>query len=212
MAEIETIIFDLGGVLYDIDVNRTAQEFAKMGVENMQALHQSFTEGRIYEGLDSGKCNPSEFHEKIREISGVDLSDQQIDHAWNSLLVRFPEHRVKLLLGLREHYRIMLLSNTNAIHYEYYSARFLQDYGFAFDNLFDMAFLSYKLGMRKPEQSIYRYVIENGKLVPQQTVFIDDLYENTEAAKKSGLQAIQLDGFGDVSELFDGYRLREELI
>jgi len=212
MTAIDTIIFDLGGVLYDIDVNITAQEFKKMGVKDMQALHLAFSEGHIYEGMDSGACNPAEFRTNVREVTGLDLTDQQIDHAWNSLLVGFPEHRVKLLLGLKKHYSILLLSNTNAIHYDYYSHKFLLDYGFGFNSLFDKAYLSYKLGMRKPGQAIYKHVIEDSELVPEKSVFIDDLSENTEAAKSAGLRAIHLNGFGDVTELFNEFRLREDLI
>ncbi len=212
MAAIDTIIFDLGGVLYDIDINITAQEFKNMGIKDMQALHKAFSEGHIYEGIDSGACDSSEFRMKVREVSGIDLTDQQIDHAWNSLLISFPEYRVKLLLGLRKHYRILLLSNTNAIHYEYYSHKFLMDYGFSFNELFDKAYLSYRLGMRKPGQAIYKHVIEDSKLVPENSVFIDDLSENTEAAIKTGLRAIHLDGYSDVTEMFNEFRLREELI
>ena len=212
MSAIDTIIFDLGGVLYDIDVNITAQEFKKMGVKDMQALHKALSEGKIYEGMDTGTCKPADFRITVREVSGIDLTDQQIDHAWNSLLVSFPEHRVKLLLGLKNHYRILLLSNTNAIHYDYYSHKFRVNYGFTFDMLFDKVYLSYRLGMRKPGQAIYKHVIEDSNLVPQKSVFIDDLSENTAAAKSTGLQAIHLDGYGDVTELFHEFRLREELI
>lgn len=212
MVKIDTLIFDLGGVLYDIDVNLTVRAFIELGVTDMPAFHQSLLEGRVYENLDTGFSNPADFREQVRKLSGVMLSDVQVDHAWNSLLVSFPRHRVELLQGLRNNYRILLLSNTNAIHYDYYSALFKQDYGFDFDSLFDEAYFSYRLGMRKPDLTIFRYMIENSSLVPEQSVFIDDLSLNTDAARSTGLKAIHLDGYGDVTELFDNLRLKEILL
>ena len=209
---INTIIFDLGGVLYDIDVSLTGKAFTQMGVPDIQKLHQAIADGHIYEGLDTGRITPAMFRDSIRSITGTPLSDAQADHAWNALLVSFPHHRVTLLQGLRANYRILLLSNTNAIHFDCYTARFQQEYGFAFENLFDKAYYSYRLGLRKPDPAIYRHVITESGLVPENAVFIDDVTENIESARATGLRAIHLTGRMDVTDLFDNFRLKSQYL
>lgn len=209
---INTIIFDLGGVLYDIDVSLTGKAFTQMGVPDIQELHRSISEGHTYEGLDTGCISPAMFRDSIRSITGAPLSDAQVDHAWNALLVSFPHHRVKLLQGLRANYRILLLSNTNAIHYDCYTARFQQEYGFAFESLFDKAYYSYRLGLRKPDPAIFRHVINESSLVPEHAVFIDDVIENIESARATGLRAIHLTSQEDVTGLFDNFRLKSQYL
>jgi glucose-1-phosphatase len=210
MSTIDTIIFDLGGVLYDIDVTLTAKAFTHLGISNMEELHQALITENIYERLETGHCSPAEFRDAIRRFTGIILPDEQIDAAWNALLVKFPEQRVKMLLSLRGNYRIMLLSNTNSIHFDYYTTCFGADYGFGFESMFDKAFYSYLLGLRKPNPEIFHKVIALGGINPAYTVFIDDLSENVEAARSAGLQAIHLDGDRDVTTLFQDSRLKQE--
>jgi glucose-1-phosphatase len=212
MSTIDTLIFDLGGVLYDIDVNLTAKAFTHLGISNMEELHYALIRENIYERLETGYCSPAQFHDAIRRLSGIMLPDEQVDAAWDALLIKFPEQRVKMLLNLRGNYRIMLLSNTNSIHFDYYATRFEADYGFGFESLFDQAFYSYRLGLRKPNPEIFHKVIALGGINPAYTVFIDDLHENVEAARSAGLQAIHLDGEGDVTNLFQDSRLKQEIL
>ncbi|HNX43873.1 MAG TPA: HAD family phosphatase [Bacteroidales bacterium] len=209
MNTIDTIIFDLGGVLYDIDVDHTARAFTEMGAGeiNMEALHKSMHEEHIYEGLDTGRLSPAGFRDEIRRLTGMPLSDEQVDAAWNALLVEFPARRVKMMLSLRKNYRLLLLSNTNAIHFDYYSKHFETDYGIPFESLFDKAYYSFRIGLCKPDPGIYRHVITDSKLEPEKAVFIDDLFVNVEAARKTGLKAIHLNGIPDVTDLFRDNRL-----
>ncbi|HOW32732.1 MAG TPA: HAD family phosphatase, partial [Bacteroidales bacterium] len=113
MPVINTLIFDLGGVLYDIDVNRTTDAFRSLNISNLEQMHQSLVTENVYNNLETGSISPSEFRDAVRKYSMTQLTDDQIDDAWNALLVGFPEQRVSLLLRLKQNYQIMLLSNTN---------------------------------------------------------------------------------------------------
>ena len=212
MPVINTLIFDLGGVLYDIDVNRTTDAFRSLNISNLEQMHQSLVTENVYNNLETGSISPSEFRDAVRKYSMTQLTDDQIDDAWNALLVGFPEQRVSLLLRLKQNYQIMLLSNTNQIHFENYTSRFQQQYVLNFESLFHRPFYSYRMGFRKPDPEIFRLLISQTGIEPGSAVFIDDLAENIEAARNTGLKAIHLSETSDVCALFDDDRLKEELI
>jgi FMN phosphatase YigB (HAD superfamily) len=109
------------------------------------------------------------------------------------MLGDLPEERWHILEKLSDHYRIFLLSNTNAIHVPYYAGVLKQKYGTnGYDHLFEKTYFSYELGMRKPNEDIFQHVIADARLRPEETVFIDDFLENIETARKLGFETIHL--------------------
>lgn len=211
---IKNIIFDLGGVLLNIDYNLTINSFKKLGMNNFDGLFTQAAQIKLFDRLDTGHLTPGEFRAQLRKLSGIELTDQQIDDAWNAMLLDMPPQRITMLENVRKHYRIFLLSNTNAIHYPVYNASLQQKFGFAdLSALFEAQYLSYQVGMRKPDVRIFELVLRENKLNPDETLFIDDTLQHFEGAQKAGLHAFHLDvNSMDVLDLFNTeYHLQPEL-
>lgn len=206
MDTIRNIIFDLGGVLYNIDPALTTKALqCSLGIEGLGNFFSKATKNNLFERFEKGVISQEAFREEIRHLSGLQVSDQQIDQGWNAMLLDMPEHHIELLEGLKGYYRLFLLSNTNSIHYPYF-----QDYmrkAFGFDNLdhiFEKTYLSHNVGMRKPHGEVFELIINENDLVPQETLFIDDTHEHVVGARGVGLKAIWLDrSHLRVSDLFN---------
>ena len=206
-SAIRNIIFDLGGVLLNINPLLSLLEFEKLCGITQEELKNRLASEHIFEKFDTGSLGASQFRNELCRIMDCTLADEQIDHAWNTLLLNFPAHRVNLLRQLRKNYRIYLLSNTNSIHFEHYTREFFETYGIPMSELFDKLFLSYEIGMHKPDTGIYSYVLQHAGLVPAECVFIDDSLPNIEAASALGLSVIHIYG-DDVTEYFADGLLR----
>ncbi len=160
---------------------------------------------KLFDRLDKGEIPPQEFRDTLRQIAGVRIGDQQIDDAWNAMLGEFPEERLDLLEKVNTHYRTFLLSNTNAIHYPVYQQYMKERFGMAgLGSLFEKQYLSYRIGMRKPDAEIFKYVLNDSGLHPEETLFIDDSLQHVHGAKKAGLHALHVDvKNGDVTQYFN---------
>lgn len=208
IPSIKNIIFDLGGVLLNIDPLLTLRVFTELGVKDMQKVHETLMRNKLYHRFDSGKCSLDEFREEIITTCGIPLTYAEVDLAWNTLLLDFPASRVKMMHDIRQNYRLYLLSNTNPIHYKSYTETFAANYGEEMPDLFDQLFLSYHLGSHKPELTAYTCALEEGGLDPAETLFIDDLLENAIAATKTGMTAYHLNKGMEVTSLFINKKLR----
>ncbi|MDP4267888.1 MAG: HAD family phosphatase [Bacteroidota bacterium] len=188
--KISNIIFDFGGVILDINPGLTEQAFHNLGLPNFNELYTLANQVDLFDYLEKGLISPNHFYSEIRKISGLDISDKQIMDAWNSMLLDIPPERVELLLNLKSRYRTFLLSNTNQIHYEYYSDNFQKVYGYCgLSDLFEKDYYSFMINMRKPDVEIFEYVLNDMNLKPEETIFIDDAPVNIEAAIKTGIDA-----------------------
>ncbi|MBW6499564.1 MAG: HAD family phosphatase [Bacteroidales bacterium] len=214
MENIRNIIFDLGGVLYNIDQRLSLEALKNLGLNDLDRFLLEAGREQVFERFDRGEISPIDFRQKLRKLSGLDVSDEQIDAAWNAMLLDFPEYRIDLLEGLRGHYRLFLLSNTNAIHYPHYQRYMQQTFGVdGLDHLFEKTYLSHQLGMRKPDAEVYIHILKENELLPEETLFIDDTLEHVLGARKVGLKAVWLDlSKLKVTDLFNWrYQLRPEV-
>ena len=202
---IRTIIFDLGGVLLNVGYQHTIDAFKQLGVQDFDKLFTKAEQIGLFDQLDRGEVSPVEFREELRRITGIALSDSDIDTAWNAMLLDLPGKRLALLDRVRKHYRTFLLSNTNAIHYPAYNAFLQEKYGFnSLEDLFEKQYLSFEMGLRKPEPAIFSTVVSDNKLNPSETLFIDDSRQHVEGARAAGLHAFWLDvDTMDVTGLFN---------
>ena len=190
---VKNIIFDLGGVLLNIDFNKTQNAFAELGVTNFIDLYTQFHSTPLFVDYETGKISDEKFIEGIRSSAGIPLSDEDVTTAWNALLLDFPIERLQFLEKLKSKYRLFLLSNTNALHHVVFQKTVLELSGKAFDDYFEKAYYSHSMGMRKPGVEIYEWVLKQNNLLAQETLFIDDTYANIEGAKKTGLHTIFLE-------------------
>lgn len=199
------IIFDLGGVLLNIDPKKTIEAFAKLGMEQMVGDKGLSYDHDIFYLMEQGKITPDEFRRGVLELLPHPVSFQEIDEAWTAMLLDFPAIRVELLKNLRKEYKIYLFSNTNAIHVEKFHSNFRNQHGFEVSTLFDIDFYSNEIGYRKPSPESYREIIRLSGIDPRESLFIDDALANVEAARESGLKAYWLEAGQKLEILLQEY-------
>lgn len=192
MQKIQNIIFDLGGVLLNIDFHLSEKAFEQLGVENFNAFFNQFHSNELFKKLETG-MDVDLFYDEFRLATRTTLSNDQIKDAWNALLLNFREESIKTLPGLRKKYKLYVLSNTNEIHLQEFQKRFTVEMQLSsLDDLFDAAYYSHCIGFRKPNADAFQFVLEKHGLIPEETLFIDDSINNIETAQQLGLQTIHL--------------------
>ena len=199
---IKNIIFDLGGVILDIDYNLTVKAFEKLGIPNFKAQYSKMSQSNLFDNIETGKISPEEFRNLIREVAEKDVTDAEIDHAWNALILHLPQYRIEILKKLQDNYRLFLLSNTNKIHYDDYSEVIKRENGIeGLEPLFEKTYLSHEMGLRKPNPEIFNVVLNENNLVAEETLFIDDSPQHIASAKTLGIDHYHLEN-EDIGELF----------
>lgn len=202
---IKNIIFDLGGVLLNIDPKKTIDAFGKMGMEQLvKDSGLSYTH-KIFFQMEQGKLSPDEFRKGIQEMLPSPVSFEEIDSAWTAMLLDIPEVRVLLVKNLRKDFRIFLFSNTNAIHVKKYHSDFRNLHGFEVSSLFEKDFYSNEIGHRKPTPESFQEIIRLSGIKPEESIFIDDSQLNVEASIASGLKGFWLEPGQKVEEIFQEY-------
>lgn len=193
MSTIKNIIFDLGGVFMNLDYNKMEQSFINLGITNFSKFFTQHHASSLFEDLETGKISNEKFYDELRKITQINLSNSQIKNAWNAVLVNFPKERLNWLSKIKKKYNIYLFSNTNKIHYDAFLKIYTAQTGNAdFNHYFIKAYYSHLLGLRKPCKESYQKIIEEQKLNPAETLFIDDTLKNIIGAKEVGLQTIHL--------------------
>ncbi|MDT8309190.1 MAG: HAD family phosphatase [Bacteroidales bacterium] len=191
---IHDIIFDFGGVIYDINFMHGAAAFINLGIDDFENMYSRAINTGIFDLYEKGAISSSRFRDALREISGLQHTGQQIDDAWNAILTGFVTERIHLIEKVKNHYNIHLLSNTSEIHYRKFLKEFQEQYGYPdFEALFMHVWISFKMGMRKPSEEIFRFIIKQSKFTPASTLFIDDNLENVVAARRVGINSYYLD-------------------
>ena len=202
MNKINNIIFDLGGVLLNLDIKRALNQFRSLGVHNIEEF---FTGGHVaaaFKDYEVGLINDQQFIESLKGLCGVSVSDQQVIDTWNSMLLDFPKERIDFLKELKKKYRLFLLSNTNAIHLDYFRHIYRRSFGdTSLDELFEKAYYSHLIKMRKPDLAAFEFILADNNLKASETVFVDDSPINVEAARKVGILGIHLEPGMDVVDL-----------
>ncbi|HEY4935937.1 MAG TPA: HAD family phosphatase [Puia sp.] len=192
MKDIKNIIFDLGGVIMDIDVKQTMHAFSGLGLKN---IHEYFGHGfaaSFFSDHEAGRISDEDFLKEIKNLLNTEVSHDELIDAWNALLLRFPPDRIALLKELKTKYRLFLFSNTNAIHYKKFSEIYRNSFSGELEDLFEKAYFSHVLGHRKPEITGFELIIAENALDPKKTLFVDDALMNVEGAIKAGLKGLYL--------------------
>ena len=200
---IKNIIFDLGGVIYDIRYENIADKFRSYGITDFEKLYSKASQTDSIDLFEEGKITPAEFRDYLRGLSPVPLTDEQIDEAWNAILIGIPKERLELLGMLRLKYNIFLYSNTNQINYDKFTSELKAKNGFdVFEVTFKKAYFSQILQIRKPKLEGFRAILAEQGLKPEETLFIDDSPQHIEAARKVGINAYHLTGGETMEQLF----------
>jgi len=211
---IKNIIFDLGGVILNINYQKTSEEFKKLGLENFDELYSQAQQSHLFDYLERGVISNETFRNEIRRLSKLDLTDSQIDSAWNAMLLDLPKERIDILLEAKKHYHTFLLSNTNDIHLKAYTRNLYKEHNIkSLSELFEEEFFSHKIQLRKPDVEAFLYVINKMELVAEETLFIDDSAQHLVGAQQSGMKTHFMDVKNGMtlSNLFENGFLKKEV-
>ena len=200
-SNISTLIFDFGGVLIDLDMNQSILNFKKLGVENVENYLSNFGQSGFFMQLEKGKISAEEFRSEIRKMTTNTITDKEIDDAWNAFLVRIPSEKLDIVYQLRKKFRVIMLSNTNAIHFPYAERTFFSYKNRGIDEYFDKCYRSYDMKMAKPDAEIFEAILSQEQVAPNQCLLLDDGPKNIEQAQKLGLQTYFVDPKEDLSFL-----------
>ncbi len=204
MKKIKNIIFDLGGVILNIDYNLSIKAFRNLGVKT--EIYSQKHQLALFDDLEKGLINAYEFRNEIKKLTRQKLSDTQIDNAWNSMILDFPPERLNLLEKLSNQYNLFLFSNTNEIHYKFY--RNLLKESFGIDNVFtffEKEYYSHKIHLKKPDAEAFEFVLKDGKMRKEETLFIDDSIQHINSAKSIGIIVHHLQEPETIMDIFRNY-------
>ena len=200
---IKNIVFDLGGVLIDLDFKSAINGLQKAGFTNVKEQLQAFDNEGIFQKFELGEISADEFRASIRENSNVSLTDEEVDSLWNLMLLEIPREKLELILDLRSKYMVYLLSNTNSIHWDYVCKNAFNYRGFRVNDYFEKTFLSFEMHLAKPDKAIFEKMLYEANLLPEETLFIDDLEANCKAAEEVGIHAHHYHIGDDLSKIFE---------
>ena len=201
--KIRNIVFDLGGVLVDLDFKAAINGLQEAGFANVKEQLLAFDRGGIFQKFEVGEITADEFRTAIRENSNVTLTDEEVDALWNLMLLEIPREKLELILHLRGKYMVYLLSNTNSIHWDYVCKNAFNYRGFRVEDYFEETFLSYEMHLAKPDKAIFEKVLSDANLLAEETLFIDDSEANCKAAQEVGIHAHHYHVGDDLSKIFE---------
>lgn len=199
---IRHIIFDLGGVLLNLDVEGCTRAFEKAGLKDIRSVLTGTNEGGIFSEYERGEIGTPEFRDGIRQLASQSLTDDEIDRMWVNELLDIPQEKLDLLVSLRSKYDIYLLSNTNELHWQHVVESLLPQQNYRVKDLFKETFLSFRMKLAKPDPEIFREVLRQAGLKPEETLFIDDSAVNCQAAQSVSIQTEHYKPGNDLSLLF----------
>ncbi len=212
-TKIKNIIFDLGGVILDIDENVVYKELEKMGIEISELAHsKEFME--ILSKFDTGIYTAATFRKKTKQFIGQEkMTDEKFDSIWNAMLLDIPRERIEAIEKVKKHYKIYLMSNTNVIHYDLYVRDLQLRFGYnEFDELFNKSYFSFAEHLEKPDPRFFELILDHEHLLPEETLFIDDTAENIEAAKSLGINTYHISREELVRNLFENGVLKDGIV
>lgn len=194
MQNVRNIIFDLGGVLLNLDMHQTENAFTSLGVQNFKSLFALGHAASFFKEYEVGTIDDDQFITSLQNLAGIQADRQVVIAGWNAMLRDFPAERVELLQKLKSKYRLFLFSNTNAIHLQSLQQSFSNSYqGNLLDDLFEKTWYSHHINLRKPDLKAFEYVLQDAGLQAGETLFVDDAPVNVDGARAAGIQGYHLE-------------------
>lgn len=204
MAAIRNIIFDLGGVIINLDTPKTIAAFDALSGVAFESIYTQAQQISLFDEFDKGIISETDFFNTIQGLLKTSASIEQLKQAWNAMLLDFPKHRLSLLLELKSKYRTFLLSNTNETHIvEFEKILYKEHVHHNLDFFFEKAYYSCRMGMRKPDTEIFEFVLRENGLDPSETLFIDDTQKHVDGARKCSIEAHLLPAGKDIARLIE---------
>ena len=202
MNEIKNIIFDLGGVILNLDYIKTENEFKKIGVLHFKELYNQKKQTVLFDDFEKGKIKPEDFISFFKESENLKIKEIDFINAWNAMLLEIPVEKLEFIENLKKNYKIFLLSNTNEIHIKKFENDLRKNNMLKqFYKCFDKIYYSSRMGKRKPDENCFNQVLEDNELSPENTLFIDDSIQHIEGAKKTGIKTFHLENNKSILDL-----------
>lgn len=192
LSELDTIIFDLGEVIVDLDPQAVISEFSRLTHADGNEVRNLIVQSNYLNEYETGQLTDQQFVDAVNTLFNTSVTLEEFRYAWNLMIKEIPDRRLALLKKLMETHQVLLLSNTNNMHEERFDKQVKKQTGQRMKDHVHTAYYSHHMGHRKPDRSIYEVVIAEQQLNPAKTLFLDDRIENINAAKQVGLQAIQV--------------------
>ena len=194
MNKIKNIIFDLGGVILNLDYTKTVDEFKKIGLLNFQDLYSQKMQNILFDDFEKGEVSSAEFISYLIDSENLKIKEIDFINAWNAMLLEIPMKKLEFIDALKKDYKVFLLSNTNEIHINKFEDDLKKNNMLnQFYKCFDKVYYSSRMGKRKPDENCFKQVLEENQLVPQQTLFIDDSVQHIKGAKRIGIETFHLE-------------------
>jgi len=190
--KIKVIIFDLGGVIIDLDTEATINAFSRLGNKSQAEISKLYTEANFFKEYETGRISDNEFRAHLNNALEISATDKQLDQAWNLMLGDIDIKRVKMLESLSKQYQLFVMSNTNHIHIKAFDQIFARlGTGRLFKEYFEKVYFSQVIGQRKPNAAAWTIILDEYRLDPEEVLFIDDRLGNIDAAASLGMQVFQ---------------------
>ena len=194
MSEIKNIIFDLGGVILNLDYSKTADEFKKIGILHFKDLYSQKKQTLLFDDFEKGKIQPGEFISSLNDSENLKIKEIDFINAWNAMLLEISTEKLEFIYRLKKDYKIFLLSNTNEIHINKFESNLKKNNMLdQFYKCFDKIYYSSRMGKRKPDENCFNQVLEENGLLAENTLFIDDSTQHILGAKEVGLNSFHLE-------------------
>ena len=188
---IRNIVFDLGGVIMTICQEEAIKRFKSIGLKNVENYLNPYTQTDIFGDIEEGKISAEQFREKLSELIGKEVTYEECKFAWLGYRQDVPMRNLDILRKLKaQGYKLILLSNTNPFMMSWGLSGEFDGNGNSLESYFDSLYLSYKLGVMKPNKKIFQYIIDNEKIQPGESLFIDDGERNINAARLLGFKTL----------------------
>ncbi len=193
MQKIKTIIFDLGGVIINLYVEKTISAFAQLSGLSEKEVEKAYLSADVFRQYEKGMISNAEFRESLRDKFNLKANDAEIDKAWNAMLGEIPNDRIESIKSLKQNYKCIVLSNTNAIHATAFHEILSNSFSYQhLSDLFHEVYFSHDLNQRKPDQEIYQNVLSLSQTEATEALFMDDGQINLDSASKLGIHTLQI--------------------
>jgi len=192
-SSIKYLMFDLGGVIIDLDVNATVNEMVRLSSLEKEQILERYAITEFFKEFEKGLITEQEFLTELKHFLKTEASYEELIKAWNAMLGVIPDRRIEKLRQLQNDYTILLLSNTNAIHESAFNEILRRDTGLPnLHAVFPTVYFSHKINMRKPDKEIFSFVLNENKINPAEMIFFDDTPENLHTAREEGIKVFHV--------------------
>lgn len=206
---IKALIFDMGGVLVDLDIQGCKDAFRScLGYEEIENLIDACHQKGIYGDLEEGTLSAEEFRAIVLKDSRPDARPEDVDEAMSHILVGVEPYKADMLRGLSSSHKLYMLSNNNPICLPY-SRKMFEDAGAPLEEVFLKCYFSFEMKALKPSEAFYKAVLDDIGLPAEDVMFIDDSQKNVDGAIAAGLPAVYYQPGTDLKALVDSL-LEEE--